>query len=235
MIVLRYANYASFVFCIQPTRFSAMRQPLAFVLALAALATLPTACKDDTIQKSEFKTAINNSFAGKHDCLWSEPLKMPAEADPAKDERTRDFDALTDAGLLVRAPEEKKRFLIGSKPVNLYDLSDRGHASWTPDPNEPGYGNFCFGHFNVTSIDNFTPNNSSNATQYTVTYSYEVEGIPGWAITPESRRAFPKVSKDTSIQNATATLVKDSNGGWAVAPLSATPAAPTGPTAPAAQ
>ena len=47
---------------------------------------------------------------------------------------------------------------------------------------------------------------------------YEVEGIPGWASTPESRRTFPKISKDMSIQSATATLVKDSNGGWVVQP-----------------
>jgi hypothetical protein len=206
--------------------------PKGFVtLLLIAVAILPTACKDNTAQKSQFKSAINNSFAGKHECLWSEPIKMPAEADPAKDERTRDFDALTDAGLLVRAPEEKKRFLIGSKPVNLYDLSDRGHAAWTPDATRPGYGNFCFGHFNVTSVDNFTPNNASDPTQYSVTYSYEVEGIPGWATTPESRRAFPRISKDTSIQSATATLVKDSNGGWVVAPQSGTSPTPTGPTA----
>ncbi|MBW8870573.1 MAG: hypothetical protein JF563_07390, partial [Acidobacteriales bacterium] len=52
----------------------------------------------------------------------------------------------------------------------------------------------------------------------TVTYQYEVEGIPGWASTPESRHAFPKVAKDTSIQSATATLIKDSNGGWVVQP-----------------
>jgi hypothetical protein len=208
-----------------------MRKPVAFLVVLAALAILLSACKDDTAQKAQFKTAINNSFAGKHECLWSEPVKMPAEADPAKDDRTRDFDALTDAGLLVRAPEEKKRVLIGSKPVNLYDLSDRGHASWTADPNQPGYGNFCFGHFNVTNIDNYTPNSSSNPSQYTVNYSYEVEGIPGWATSPESRRAFPKVSKDTSIQNATATLVKDSSGGWVVAPPAAMPASPTGPAA----
>ena len=195
-----------------------MHKGFASLLLIAAVGILSTACKDNTAQKSQFKSAINNSFAGKHECLWPEPIKMPAEADPAKDDRTRDFDALTDAGLLVRAPEEKKRFLIGSKPVNLYDLSDRGHAAWTPDPTRPGYGNFCFGHFNVTNIDNFTPNNSSDPSQYTVTYSYEVEGIPGWATTPESRRAFPKVSKDTSIQTATATLIKDSNGGWVVQP-----------------
>lgn len=202
-----------------------MRQQLASLLALSAF-VLPTACKNDAIDRAQFKSAINQSFAGRHDCLWPEPVKMPAEADPAKDERTRDFDALTDAGLLARAPEEKKRFLIGSKPVNLYDLSDRGHAAWTPDSNQPGYGNFCFGHFNVTSVDSATPNDPSNPTQYTVSYQYEVEGIPGWANTPESLRAFPKVARDASIQSASATLVKGTNGGWAVVPPQpATPAA----------
>jgi hypothetical protein len=200
-----------------------MRQQLACLLALAALAVLPTACKKDTIDKAQFISAINNSFKGKHDCIWPDPVKMPAEADPTKDDRTRDFDALTDAGLLARAPEEKKRFLIGSKQVNLYDLSDKGHSIWTPDPNRPGYGNFCFGHFNATAISSAVPNDASNPTQYTVTYQYEVEGIPAWASTPESRRAFPKISRDTSIRSATATLLKDSNGGWVVQPSQAAP------------
>lgn len=194
-----------------------MRQQIASLFALAALALLPAACKKE-IDKPQFKTAINNSLKGKHECIWPETVKMPAEADPAKDDITRDFDALTDAGLLARAPEEKKRFLIGSKQVNLYDLSDKGHSLWTPDPNQPGYGNFCFGHFNVTAITQAVPNDAGNPTQYTVTYQYEVEGIPAWASTPESRRAFPKISKDTSIQSATATLLKDSNGGWVVPP-----------------
>jgi len=203
-----------------------MRRQIASLLALAALAILPSACKKQ-LDTAQFKTAINNSFAGKHECIWPEPVKMPAEADPTKDDRTRDFDALTDAGLLARAAEEKKRFLIGSKQVNLYDLSDKGHTAWTPDASNPGYGNFCFGHFNVTAITAAVPNDATNPTEYTVTYQYEVEGIPGWASTPESRRAFPKIAKDTSIQSATATLVKDSNGGWVVQPSQpAPPAAP---------
>jgi len=194
-----------------------MRKTLASLLLLSAIAALSTACKKE-IDKAQFISALNNSYAGKHECIWPEPVKMPAEADPAKDERTRDFDTLTDAGLLSRAPEEKKRFLVGSKPVNLYDLSDKGHTAWTPDPNQPGYGNFCFGHFNVTAVVDAIPNDPSNPTQYNVTYHYEVEGIPSWASTPETMRTFPKIGKDTSIQSATATVVKDSNGGWVVAP-----------------
>jgi hypothetical protein len=192
-----------------------MRKPSTLLLLLTVIAILPVACKKE-IDKTQFKTAINNSYAGKHECIWPEPVKMPAEADPSKDERTRDFDTLTDAGLLARAPEEKKRFLVGSKPVNLYDLSDKGHTAWTPDPKQPGYGNFCFGHFNVTNVVSAVPNAPSNPTQYTVTYQYEVEGIPSWASTPETMRTFPQIGKDTSIQTATTTVVKDSNGGWVV-------------------
>lgn len=195
-----------------------MRKRLASLFLLAAIATLPIACNKETVDKAEFKSAIQNSLARHHDCVWPQPVKMPAEADPSKDERTRDFDALTDAGLLARAPEEKKRFLVGSKPVNLYDLSDKGHAAWTPDPSQPGYGNFCFGHFNVTAISNATPNDPNNPTQYTVNYQYEVEGMPTWATTAESRLTFPKLAADTSIQTATVTVIKGTNGGWAVVP-----------------
>lgn len=206
-----------------------MRKGFTSLLLLGAITVLPTACKKEAVDRAEFKDAINTYLAHRHDCLWPQPIKMPAEADPAKDERTRDFDALTDAGLLARAPEEKKRFLIGSKPVNLYDLSDRGHAAWTPDPSQPGYGNFCFGHFNVTSVDSYTPNDPANPTQYTVNYHYEVEGIPTWANTAESRLAFPKIAADMSIQPATVTVVKGTNGGWAVVPPQPAPSAPEKP------
>jgi hypothetical protein len=189
----------------------------AVLVALVLSAACATGCKKE-IDKAQFKSAINNSFAGRHECVWPEPIKLPAEVDTSKDEKTRDYDTLLNAGLLVRGTAEKKRFLVGSKQVNQYDLSDKGHSAWTSDPNQPGYGNFCFGHFNVTAIDNAIPNDPSNPTQYTVTYRYEVEGIPGWATTPEAMRTFPKIAADTAIQTATATVVQATNGGWAVVP-----------------
>jgi hypothetical protein len=192
-----------------------MRERIALALVLTWLITLSAGCKKQ-VDLAEFKSAINESFTGRHECVWPEPIKLPAQADTSKDEQTRVYDTLTDAGLLIRGTDEKKRFLVGSKQVNNYDLSDKGHSAWTPDPNQPGYGNFCFGHFNVTAIDNATPDDPSNPTQYTVKYRYEVEGIPAWASTPESMRTFPKFAADTSIQSATATLVKGTNGGWEV-------------------
>ena len=192
-----------------------MRQRIVLALVLPGLLACATGCKKQ-VDHAEFISAINKSFVGRHECVWPEPIKLPAQADPSKDERIRVFEALTDAGLLLRGSEERKRILAGSKQVNTYDLSDKGQSSWTPEANQPGYGNFCFGHFNATAIVNADPNDSANPTQYTVNYRYEVEGIPEWVRTPESMRAFPKLAADRSIQSATTTLFKGTNGGWAV-------------------
>ncbi len=194
-----------------------MRERIVLALVLTGLIAWATGCKKQ-VDQAEFKSAINKSFTGRHECVWPAPIKLPAQVDPSKDEEVRYYDALADAGLLIRGSAEKKRFLVGSKQVNNYDLSDKGRPAWTPDPNQPGYGNFCFGHFNVTAINHATPNDPSNPTQYTVNYSYEVEGLPDWVRTPESMRTFPKIAADTSIQSATATLVKGTDGGWAVVP-----------------
>ena len=194
-----------------------MRERIVLALVLTGFIAWAPGCKKQYDQ-AEFKSAINKSFAGRHECVWPEPIKLPAQVDTSKDEKTRDYDTLTDAGLLLRGSTEKQRYLIGSKQVTNYDLSDKGRPAWTSDPNKPGYGNFCFGHFNVTAIDNATPNDPSNPTQYTVNYRYEVEGIPDWATIPESMRTFPKIAADTSIQSATATLVKGADGSWAVVP-----------------
>jgi hypothetical protein len=194
-----------------------MHERIAVALVLTGLVPWATGCKKQ-VDQTEFKSAINASFTGRHECVWPEPIKLPAEVDTSKDEKTRYYDALADAGLLIRGSAEKKRFLVNSKQVSSYDLSDKGHSAWTPDPSQPGYGNFCFGHFNVTAIDSATPDDPSNPTQYAVKYRYEVEGIPAWASTPETMRTFPRIAKDTSIQSATATLVKGPNGGWTVVP-----------------
>src|ERR1039458_10664471 len=84
-------------------------------------------------------------------CLFAAPIKFPAQADASNDEQTKGFDALTDAGLLARKAVEKKRFPIGSKQANDYDLSDKGRSTWTADQTQPGYGNFFYGHPEVAS------------------------------------------------------------------------------------
>lgn len=177
---------------------------------------LGVGCKSNSVDKSAFKTAINDYYGSRHTCVWSSETKFPTEADTSNLDQTKGFDALTDAGLLTRTAAEKKRFLIGSKQVNMYDLSDKGRSTWTADTSQPGFGNFCFGHREVTSIDGYTPSDTSDAAQYSVNYHTQVTGVPDWATTPEMKTAFPKIVDDTSGQQAgTATLVK-SNNGWQV-------------------
>jgi hypothetical protein len=194
-----------------------MRGRIVLAIVLTWLFACANGCKKQ-VDRTPFKTAINKSYDGRHVCLWPEPAKLPAQADPSKDEKVRDYDALTDAGLLIREYVEKKIPRAGTIQINKYNLSDQGHSAWTPEPNRPGFGNFCFGHFNVTAIDKATTSDTSEPTQYTVNYRYEVEGIPDWVRTPESMRAFRKIAADTSIQSATATLVLGANGGWVVVP-----------------
>jgi len=173
-------------------------------------------CRTKAIDKMAFKSALNNYYASRDECLWPEAVKFPAQADAKSDEQTKGFDALTDAGLLTRTPEEKKRFLIGSKSVNDYDLSDKGRSVWTADAAQPGYGNFCYGHPQVTSIDSFAPADNPDASQFSVTYHDQVTSVPDWANSPEMRTAFPKIATDTSgAQTATANITKSENG-WQV-------------------
>jgi hypothetical protein len=202
-----------------------MRERIALALALIGLVAWATGCKKQ-VDVTEFKSAINKSFVGQHDCIWQKAIKLPARVDITKDEKIRDYNALTGAGLLIGEPEIKSS-AGGSKQMTKYELSDKGHAAWMPDPKQPGYGNFCFGHFNVTAIENATPNDPANPTQYTVKYRYEVEGIPAWAQSPDSMRTFPKIAADTSIRSATTTLVKGDNGDWVVESAKEGPGAPS--------
>ena len=185
-----------------------------WIPALAALLVLGAGCKKNAVDKSAFKSALNNYLSSKQACLWSAPVKMPAQADASNDEQTKGFDALTDAGLLTRQAVEKKRFLVGSKQANDYDLSDKGRSAWTADASQPGYGNFCYGHDEVTSIDSYSPP-ADNATQYTVAYHYQVGSLPDWANSAEMKTAFPKLDTAAAPEAGTATLVK-SNDGWLV-------------------
>ena len=175
-------------------------------------------CHTNTVDKSAFKSALDNYYSGHQVCLWSAPIKLPAQADASDEDQTRGFDALTDAGMLTRTPAEKKRFLVGSKQVNDYDLSAKGRSLWTADTAQPGYGNFCVGIPKVSSIDTYTASDSS-ATQYNVSYHYSVN-LPDWANSAEIKTAFPRIATDSDSNAATATLAK-SKDGWQVQNVSA--------------
>jgi hypothetical protein len=168
--------------------------------------------KDDS--KANYQTAINDYYKAHPACLWQETKKFPVQAATSDDAKTEGFDALTDAGLLTRTTGEKKVFIIASKQVNNYDLSDQGRSAWTPDTTQPGYGNFCYGHRSVDSIDSFTTGvNGSGLQTAQVNYHYDIADVPGWAKSQEVKTAFPSVSaslaqsqpsQDSLVMNGTA-------------------------------
>jgi hypothetical protein len=189
----------------------------------AALACVSTLClfvgcrgKNDA-DSSNFKAAINDYYQARQECLWNSPVKFPAQADAGKDDQTKGFDALTDSGLLTRKAEEKKRFLIGSKQVTDYDVSDKGRAVWTVDASQPGYGNFCFGHREVVSIGTFNttpgPNGVNTAT---VNYQYQLAGVPAWAQAAEIKTAFPNVQAGLAGAQAATSKLVQTDAGWKV-------------------
>jgi len=178
------------------------------------LLALGIGCQKNRVDPGAFKSAINNYYSARPECVWTTPVKFPVQAETAKEDETKGFDALVDAGFLARTSAEKKK-LLGSKQVNDYDLTDKGRSNWTADQTQPGYGNFCFGHADVTNVDGYTPHDD-NATQYTVNYHYAVSHPAGWANSAEMQSAFPRIASLTSGQRTgTATLVKGDNG-WNV-------------------
>ena len=202
-----------------------MRAARILLLVMGWVFVFAVGCKKNAVDTTAFKSALNSYYAQQQNCLWSAAIKFPQQADTSNDEQTKTFDALTDAGMLVRKSAEKKRFLVGSKQVNDYDLSDQGRSSWTPDPTQPGYGNFCYGHPQVSAIDSFTAADDAG-TRYNVTYHYAAASPPAWANSAEMKTAFPKLAAETSGQQvATAVLLKTDTG-WQVQNVQAAPMPP---------
>jgi hypothetical protein len=171
-----------------------MHQQSFFTVSFCALALFATACSKTDNSDMNYKAAINDHFKASPVCIWSQAKKLPVQAATSDDAKTEGYDALTQAGLLVRTTAEKKVFIIASKQVNNYDLSDTGRTSWTPDPSQPGYGNFCYGNREVTSIDNSTvAANSSGAKTAAVDYHYQIANVASWANSPGMKTAFPSM------------------------------------------
>lgn len=164
-----------------------------FVLALLTLVSV--ACNKGANNDLNYKAAINDHFKAFPTCIWSQSKKFPVQAATSDDAKTEGYDALTQEGLLNRTTAEKKVLIIASKQVNNYDLSEKGRTSWTPDSSQPGYGNFCYGNREVTSIDNSTlGTNGTGAKTVTVTYHYKVGNVAPWANSQEMRTAYPGIA-----------------------------------------
>src|SRR6201985_2822057 len=123
---------------------------------LVAILLFASGCNKQAQSNTNYEAAINDYYKAHPVCLWSQPKKFPVQAATSDDSKTQGYDALTDAALLTRTTGEKKVMIVASKQVNNYDVSEKGRSAWTADPTQPGYGNFCYGHRDVTAIDSAT-------------------------------------------------------------------------------
>lgn len=194
----------------------AIRSKIYASVLCGTFALLAAGCNKKADNTANFSNAISTYYSAHPSCLWSESIKFPVQVDTSDTSKTTGYDALVDQGLLVRTTAEKKKMIIASKQVTNYDLSDKGRSAWTADVQQPGFGNFCYGHRKVTSIDSSTPTTSAAGATTQVTYHYTLADAPGWATAAETQNAYPQIRADLSgPQPAHATLT-NTNNGWQV-------------------
>ena len=179
-------------------------------------AALLAGCKKTDDSTANYTKAINAYYASRPACLWSEPKKLPAQAETNDASETRGYDALVDQGLLQRTTEEKKRILIGSKSETNYDLTDKGRSAWTADTQQPGFGNFCYGTRTVATIDGAAPTTGQPGATTVVSFHTKIGGAPAWASAPETETAFPRVATDLAGPAAASATLMDTTEGWVV-------------------
>lgn len=185
-----------------------LRHPVVRAAVVAGVVWFTAAgCNKKVDHTIAYTNAINTYYAARPACLWPQPVKFPVQEETSDTSKTMPYDALVDQGLLVRTTAEKKKFIVTSKQVNNYDLSDSGRSAWTADTSQPGFGNFCYGHRTVSSIDSSTPAQDQQGATSVVAYHVKLSGVPGWANEAETQNAYPQVKADLAgPQSAQATL-----------------------------
>jgi hypothetical protein len=185
--------------------------------AVCGAALLITAgCNKKADNSINYKSAINSYYSAHPACLFSQPVQFPAQKTTSDQSATTPYDALVDQGLLVRTTAEKKVFIVASKQVTNYDLSSNGRSAWTADTTQPGFGNFCYGHRSVSTIDSSTPTTSDVGATTQVNYHYTVSDAPSWASAAETKTAFPNVATDLAGPQAAAVTLTNTSSGWQV-------------------
>ena len=184
---------------------------------LCAVAMLAAAgCKKTADNTLNYKSALNTFYDAHPACLWSQTKKFPTQANTSDTDKTSPYDALVDQGLLVRTTEEKKELIILSRQVTNYDLSEQGRSAWAADVSQPGYGNFCYGHWSVSAIDSATPTTDQPGATTQVSYHYALAGTPAWAVAPETQNAFPAIGANMAPHIAGSATLSNTAAGWVV-------------------
>jgi hypothetical protein len=196
--------------------------------AVALSAVVFTGC--NTAKKIDYtgnlKTAINSYYDQYPECLWQNPIQLPQQHDKDDAVKVQPFDALVDQGLMSRTPVEKTKLLVLKTAANSYDLTDKGRSNWTPDPTQPGYGNFCYAHRRVKDVVSNTPAGTQPGATTTVNYTWTLGDVKDWARAPETQNAFPHIATALNAVNSAQTTLVLTTDGWKV--QAAAPAARKG-------
>ena len=193
-----------------------MNRPIRSSAVLAAALLLATGCKKTTDNTSNYKSAINTFLSQNQSCLWKQPIQFPAQVNTSDTDKTAGYDALYNQGLLDRTTADKKKLLgLVNKQVTNYDLTAKGKSDWKPSNTDPSFGNLCYGHREVSSIDSSNATGDQPGATASVAYHYSFASVPDWAKNPGVQSAFPNVAQNLAGGSATATLV-DTAGGWQV-------------------
>lgn len=195
-------------------------------LCCAAISLMVTGCNKKTDNSANFSNAINTYYSAHPECLWTDPVKLPVQVETSDASKTAGYDALVDQGLLTRTTAEKKKMIIASQQVTNYDLSDKGRSAWAADVQQPGFGNFCYGHRKVTSIDSSTPTSSAAGATTQVAYHYTITDAPDWANATETQNAYPQLHADLSGQQSAHATLTNTRNGWQVTSAGSTSTAP---------
>jgi hypothetical protein len=196
----------------------------AAALVLAAV-SVASGCNKHVDNTAHFADAVNTYYSAHPVCLWKAPVKFPVQADTSDASKTAPYDALVDQGLLVRTSDEKRVMIVASKQVNNYDLSEKGHAAWVADVDQPGFGNFCFGRRKVSRIDGSTPTSDERGATTQVSYHYTVADTPAWATAEETQNAYPELKTELGGTHAGQAILIETNEGWKVARAGTVPVA----------
>lgn len=177
-----------------------------------------TTGRSNAVDPAEFKSAIDAYYGRKPVCIWKTSVKFPLFS------HDDSFKVLRDEGLLryrwsiADSLDLDSDSMPDPRPEKFW-LSGKGQAIWTEDPSKPRFGNFCFGHLSVTTIDGFTPS-QSNPGQYVVSYHASVPSLPDWASSARMKAAFTIVALASSGRETwTATLARNGMG-WEVTDVS---------------
>lgn len=202
-----------------------MRTAICSLSVLALILPVVTGCKVPKNETGNLKTAIDNYYDQRPECLWTNSIQLPQTYDVDDLSHIRQFDALASVGLVSSTSFTRMKSAMVHKPAKTYDLTDKGRANWKPDPARRGYGNFCYAHREVKKIIHNTQSGTQPGAMTHVSYSYEVGSVKDWAESDQVKEAFPWIVRTlhyTGTGDENLLLTKD---GWKVQTVSAKPGA----------